>query len=56
MHRNVLRDALGYVIGQRDVPVLAGLAVLQLGQPGKADIEACWELGAIVAAEVTADS
>ena len=43
--------------------ITAGLAwqqvrppVCVIGQPGKADIEACWELGAIVAAELTADS
>jgi len=31
-------------------------AVCVIGKPGKADLEACWELGAIVAAELAGDS
>lgn len=43
--------------------ITAGLAwqqvrppVCVIGQPDKADLEACWELGAIVAAELAGDS
>jgi len=43
--------------------ITAGLAwqqvrppVCVIGKPGKADLEACWELGAIVAAELAGDS
>jgi multimeric flavodoxin WrbA len=31
-------------------------AVCVIGPPGRADLEACWELGAIVAAELAADA
>ena len=43
--------------------ITAGLAwqrlrppVCVIGPPSKADLEACWELGAIVAAELAGDS